>query len=143
MENFIISNKIKLQQSSIHGIGVFAKETIEENEIIEISPLLQLEWKLKYVHDRIVRDYSWMNNSCQCQDCKMHGPSLYMALGYGSMYNHHDNPNTSVFLDYKDKKIQITANKKIEVGEEIFVTYGSKYFSAENRSHKQSLSTKG
>lgn len=143
MENFVISNKIKLQHSSVHGIGVFATEIIDENEIIEISPILQLEWKLKYVHDKVIRDYCWMNTSCQCQDCKIHGPSLYIAFGYGSMYNHHDTPNTSVFLDYQNKKIQITANKKIEAGEEIFVTYGSKYFSAETRNNKQSVSTKG
>lgn len=139
---FFVSRKIKLQPSPIHGIGVFAIENINSNETIEISPLLQLEWKLKYIYDRVIRDYCWMNSSCNCDDCKRHGPSLYLALGYGSMYNHHDNPNTNTKLDYSKRIFVVTTKSEIKSGEEIFVSYGSRYFSSDKRKAFQSTITK-
>lgn len=138
----LISEKIKLGKSPVHGTGVFAFENINKDEVIEVSPLLKLDWKMKYTHDRVIRDYCWMNTSCQCADCKMNGPALYIALGYGSLYNHHDSPNCNVKLDYKNATITISAKEDIQKGNEIFVSYGSKYFSSEYRKAKQSNSTK-
>ncbi len=137
-----ISEKIKLQASPVHGTGVFAAQNINSNEVIEVSPLLRLDWKLKYTHDRVIRDYCWMNKSCQCEDCKINGPALYIALGYGSLYNHHDNPNTNVVLEYNKGIMIVTTKTNINSGDEIFVSYGSKYFSSEKRKAFQSGITK-
>lgn len=139
---FFISEKIKLQPSPVHGNGIFAVENINTNEMIEISPLIKLDWKLKYHYDRVIRDYCWMNRQCPCEDCKINGPSLYLALGYGSMYNHHDNPNTNVKLDYTKAIIFIKATNDIQKGDEIFVSYGTKYFSSDRRKAHQSETTK-
>jgi len=72
----------------------------------------------------------------------MHGPALYLALGYGSLYNHHDNPNANVKLDYTKGIITIAAQQEIDSGNEIFVSYGAKYFSSEKRKAYQSDVTK-
>ena len=137
-----ISEKTKLQPSPVHGTGVFACQNINKDEVIEVSPLLRLDWKLKYMHDRVIRDYCWMNKSCQCDDCKIHGPALYLALGYGSLYNHHDTPNANVKLDYTKGTITIVALQEINSGDEIFVSYGAKYFSSYKRKAYQSDVTK-
>jgi len=139
---FFISEKIKLMPSSIHGTGVFAIQNIHNDEMVEISPMIKLEWKLRYHYDRVIRDYCWMNKSCQCDDCKINGPSLYLALGYGSMYNHHDSPNTNIKLDYTKGIIYVKASKDIQIGDEIFVSYGTKYFSSDRRKAQQSETTK-
>lgn len=128
--------------SSVHGMGIFARENINKDERIEESPLLKMDWKLKYVHDKILRDYCWMNASCQCSDCKVNGPAIYLALGYGSLYNHHDKPNTNIKLDYSKLKMTVNAKEDISAGSEIFVSYGSRYFSSERRKINQNLITK-
>ena len=122
-----VSNKIEIKQSSVHGLGVFAKETIEEKETIEVSRLLRLGWRMKYQYDNVIRDYCW-TPSCKCNECQMHGTAMYIALGFGSLYNHSDTPNTDIKLDYANLTLLVTANKIINAGEEIFVTYGESYW---------------
>jgi SET domain-containing protein len=51
-----------------------------------------------------------------------------MVLGYGMMYNHQDTPNTKWKFDYSRFVADVIAEHKILAGEEIFVSYGSKYF---------------
>jgi SET domain-containing protein len=131
MENsetvYNIPNKVEIKQSNVHGLGVFAKETIQENETIEVSRLLRLGWRMKYQYDNIIRDYCWTPN-CKCSECQMHGTAMYLALGCGSIYNHDDNPNTNIKLDYTKLTLTVIANKTINAGEEIFVTYGESYW---------------
>lgn len=131
--NFYISKKIKLGQSTIHGTGVFAVDDIDIDEVIEVSPLIKLDWKMKYVHDKVLRDYCWMNTRCECADCKMHGPALYLGLGYSSLYNHQDDPTCNLMADFAKLAISIKAKKRIEKDEEIFISYGEKYFNTPNR----------
>lgn len=131
--NEIYMNAIQIKNSEVHGRGVFASKIIKKDDLIEVAPLIRLEWKLKYQYDRIIRDYCWMNSKCDCQDCKMHGPALYLAMGYGSMYNHHDEPNTKIKLDYNNLQLIIMANRDIQQDEEIFVSYGERYFKTSRR----------
>jgi uncharacterized membrane protein YfhO len=63
-----------------------------------------------------------------CKDCQIHGPHQYMALGYGSIYNHSDNQNTIVNLDYKNEIMTVKAKTLIPKDSEIFVNYGKNYW---------------
>ncbi len=122
------SAKIEVRKSQIHGYGVFAKEAIVEGELIEESKLLKLEWRSKYSNDATLNDYTWANQKCECEECKTHGHVRYMALGFGSMYNHSDNPNTKQKLNFKDEVINVWAKSDIQPDEEIFLSYGHKYW---------------
>ncbi|WP_423146360.1 hypothetical protein [Rubrolithibacter danxiaensis] len=75
------SIKIELKESSVHGYGVFAKETIEVGELIEEARLLALKFRSKYTHDPVLRDYIWADKSCSCDKCRQHGLRQYIALG--------------------------------------------------------------
>ena len=51
-----------------------------------------------------------------------------VGLGYCSMYNHSDNPNANWHV-INSEKIKIKAARDIDVGDEIFVSYGDDYWS--------------
>jgi SET domain-containing protein len=122
------SLKIEVRKSSIHGYGVFAKEDITEGELIEQVKLLRLAWRANYTNDPVLRDYIWGDKSCKCKDCEMHGFPQYIALGFGSLYNHSVTPNTTQQLDFATEIMTIKAGRRIEKDEELFVNYGHKYW---------------
>lgn len=118
---------IKLSSPEI-GLGVFATEDIEEGELVERCPMIQMAWKARYLGDPQIFNYLYSNNHCPCDDCKKHGNNMYMVLGYGMLYNHRDEPNTRWTFNFKNLIGDVTAAKPIKAGEEIFVSYGDKYF---------------
>jgi hypothetical protein len=65
---------------------------------------------------------------CQCDECEKHGFVFHMALGYGMMYNHQDNPNALWKFNYTQLLGDVIAIKDIDIGQEIFVNYGNCYF---------------
>ena len=123
-----LSPKIEPRKSSVHGYGVFAKQTIEEGEMIEQSILLKLGNRSKNSHDAVLGDYVWANQACDCLECKTYGPFQYFPFGFISLYNHSDGPNTRQEMNFKTEVATITARQRIEKDEEIFVTYGNKYW---------------
>jgi SET domain-containing protein len=115
------------------GIGIFATEDIAEGELIERCPMIQMAWKSNYQRDPQIFNYLYSNSQCPCDDCKRHGNSMYMVLGYGMLYNHQDQPNTKWEFNFKNLLGDVIAIKPIKAGEEIFVTYGPKYFKNRNK----------
>lgn len=122
------SSKIEVRLSPIHGYGVFAKDDIAEGEFIEECRLLRLGWRSGYPSDPTIADYVWANKFCDCIECSKHGVIRFLALGFGSIYNHSDTPNTKQKLNFKNGVMKIQARDTIKKDEEIFVTYGDKYF---------------
>lgn len=108
-------NKIYIAESKIpeSGRGVFAKEDIKKGEIIEIAPIIILDfsdfvdtkWNLLFEY------YFWMDDF------------VVLALGYGSFYNHSKNPNCKYEIKRKEGVIIFTATKGILKDEEIYFNY--------------------
>jgi SET domain-containing protein len=137
---FYVNPKIMIHNSNVHGYGVFAREEIKEGETIEVCRLLRLAWRMAYQSDPVIRDYVWGTVNCPCEQCKLHGPNAFIALGFGSIYNHKDEPNTTIKLDYEKGSMTVVAKTNIGRNEEIFVTYGQKYWMT--RSNKEENDTK-
>jgi uncharacterized protein len=107
--------KILIKQSTIpdSGLGVFALEDIAEGEIIEVAPILILEftdfidtrWNLLFEY------YFWLDDF------------VVLALGYGGVYNHSKTPNAKYEISREYKTITYTALKEIKKGEEILFNY--------------------
>lgn len=133
MENYGISDLIEVAKSSIHGDGIFAKADIKQGTTVEVCRLLRLGWRMAYQQDPIIRDYCWGNLGCPCEQCKMHGPHAFIALGYGSLYNHADSANIETRFDYDKLKLTLVAKKDIGKGEELFVSYGENYWKQRER----------
>jgi hypothetical protein len=110
----------KSMKGGKYGRGVYANRDFEVNETIELAP---------YIEDKetntsgIVRDYTFSR--------KGNDPdNVVIAFGFASLYNH-DDDNTASWV-VTDDHVKIYAVKPIKKGEEIFITYGSKYWESRN-----------
>jgi len=116
------STKIYLSESKVSdpqnkqfksGKGVFAKEFIKKSEVIEVAPILVLQfndfidtkWNLLFEY------YFWLDDF------------VVLALGYGSLYNHSTNANARYKIDKKKQTITFTATRDILKDEEVYFNY--------------------
>lgn len=111
--------KVFVHPSTIHGLGVFAAQDILEGEIIEKCPLLRLNINEK---DELFADYRfwWTENENRL--------FYVMAMGYGSFYNHSNQPNSYFFSNKDTFTIDFVSLRNIKKGEEIFVDYGGEEY---------------
>ena len=107
--------KIFIAQSKIpnSGNGVFASEDIKKGEVIEIAPILILQFTdfVNTTWNLLFEYYFWMDDY------------VVLALGYASLYNHSKEPNCGYKINREEKSITFTAIKKISKGEEILFNY--------------------
>lgn len=133
LSSIIFSNVgINVKQSHIHGIGVFADKPFKKDEIVEKFPIVPLSFRTNYQGDARVLDYSAIR-FCECEECKRHGYTIFMRFGYGALYNHQDNNNATLYIDYRKYYGTCTAFKDIEQGEEITINYGDQYIFREGK----------
>ncbi|MDQ2720525.1 MAG: SET domain-containing protein-lysine N-methyltransferase [Bacteroidota bacterium] len=98
------------------GKGVFTKEKIAANTIIEESPVIVMSNEDRKILDKtLLHDYifEWGSDKEKC--C--------MALGLVPMYNHSYRSNCEYFMDFDEEKIEIKTIREIEKGEEITINY--------------------
>lgn len=122
MKSELFQNKLIVKQSPLHGYGVFAAQTIETGEVIEECTVILTKNR-----------YSELNNFY------FPGASgqYWLALGYGSLYNHSSKENADVILDREHNLIYFKAKRLIEAGEEIVISYGKDWFSSRNMMEKE------
>lgn len=109
-----------LEQTDNAGRGVYTKERIPANTVIEISPVIVMEEKDRpHLDKTLLHDYifEWGQTKKQC--C--------MALGLIPMYNHSYKSNCEYFMDYEDATILIKTVKKINAGEELTINYNGDF----------------
>ena len=105
-----------IEKSNGKGRGVFTKQDIPANTIIEISPVVVMSAEERILLDQtLLHDYifEWGKDSKQC--C--------MALGYVPVYNHSYKSNCEYEMDFENEIIKIKTIRAIEVGEELFINY--------------------
>ena len=106
-------NKIQVSDSKGKDRGVFATEDIKKGEVIEVAPILILQFE-DFIETRwnlLFEYYFWLD------EC------VVLALGYGSMYNHRIPPNAKYKVDLKKRSITFTALETIKKGEEVLFNY--------------------
>ena len=105
-----------IEKSDGKGRGVFTKQNIPANTIIEISPVVVMSAEERILLDQtLLHDYifEWGKDSKQC--C--------MALGYVPVYNHSYQSNCEYEMDFENEIIKIKTVRSINVGEELFINY--------------------
>jgi SET domain-containing protein len=112
MKKKLFQNKLCVKKSSTHGYGVFAEKDFKKGEKIEECYML-----LTKAGDSTFEDYYF--------DAKR---KYALLTGFGSIYNHSDDPNTDYTIDVKNKLATFKADKRIRKGEEIFISYGEEWF---------------
>jgi SET domain-containing protein len=123
-----VPQKIYLEESPIHGLGVFAKETIMEGEIIEECPFLELPIEKGDVTSLFI-------------DYRFNFPSFgewekqVLVMGYGSYYNHSENSNAYWYTDNDKRTFLFVSKRIIYPGEEICTYYGDMSYWNDGRNH--------
>ena len=108
MKEIFISPKIKVKPSSLHGMGVFAIEPIQKEEIIEVCYCIIDKPPINL--NSIIKKYIFSENR--------------IVFGYGSIYNHSFEPNLTWEVSSSDNRfIEFKAIKNIEIGEELTHCY--------------------
>src|SRR4051812_37847509 len=98
------------------GRGVFTREDIEADTIIEVAPVIVMSAQDRLLLDQtLLHNYifEWGDDRKQC--C--------MALGYVPIYNHSYSSNCEYEMDYDELIIKIKAVRAIGEGEELFINY--------------------
>ena len=94
------------------GRGVFAGRDFEPGEIIEAAPVVLLDLKTQPFPAAVRRlAFNWS---------KTH---VALALGFGSLYNHSDQPNLVFKRDLKNLTITFSTLREIEPGEQLTISY--------------------
>ncbi len=123
MKNKLFLNKIYVKKSPPQGYGVFAGKKLRKGELIE-----ECYFILSKGGDKAMDDFYF--------DAK--GKNA-LFLGYGSIYNHSDDANADYVLNLKKRTTTIRADRTIQKGEEIFLSYGDDWFSSRNRKYKKNI----
>jgi uncharacterized protein len=97
--------------------GVFAQENHAAGDIIEVCPL---------VLESRERDLGALEARAFPVDSVQKG----VAFGTCSMYNHAQNPNIALTVDKTGETMTIYALRDINVGEELFISYGDEWWAA-------------
>ncbi len=113
----MLFHNIQLKEISGKGRGVFCMETIAEDKIIEVAPVIVMS-----AEDRIHLDKTLLHD--YIFEWQPHGEAACcMALGYVPLYNHSYRANCEYFMDYDAQTILIRSVKRIEAGEELTINY--------------------
>jgi uncharacterized protein len=102
------------------GRGVFTSADIEEDTLIEVSPVIVMSMAERVLLDQtLLHDYifEWGGNLKQC--C--------MALGYIPVYNHSYRSNCEYEMDYEEALISVRSIRFIHAGEELFLNYNGSW----------------
>jgi len=113
-----IDKRLYIGTSKIQGAewGVFASELIPKGTVIETARTLKLKDDHIFQEDNILNDYVY----------KFDDRHSILALGYGSLFNHNDDPH--VEYNIVDNKISYTTVKDIKPNEEVYISYGDKWW---------------
>ena len=98
-----------------HGRGVFAAEDIAAGAVVELCPVIVLPAADRdRIHASHLHDYYFLWEPEGC---------VAIALGYGSLYNHADDPNADYEMYIPERELLIRAQRDIRAGEEICIDY--------------------
>lgn len=112
----MIKKYLLTRKTANRGRGVFSKEKINANIVIEESPVIVMSAEDRVNIDKtLLHDYifAWGENKDQC--C--------MALGLVPLYNHSYRSNCEYFMDFEEETIQVKTVRAIKAGEELTINY--------------------
>ena len=121
------SSRVEVGTSRVHGRGVFAKETILANELVERFPIVPCAFRVRYQGDPMILSSTLIHTTCPCDECKNHGWKMYMQGGFGIFYNHQDRNNSILRVNWDMLYAEVKSIGVIEAGKEVYVDYGNNY----------------
>ena len=104
-----------------HGRGVIATARIAQGETIEVCPVLTLE---AGDANGILADY--------VVDLGDESEGSALMLGYGSLYNHSEDPNAE-YVYVADDTYEFVALRDIAADEEVTISYSDEWWETRER----------
>ena len=104
---------VYFMKSPTQGTGVFADRKIKKGELVEQCPVIVLR-------NEDIPEKGYLHR--YTFGAPVNGFSL-LVLGYGSLYNHSDDPNVKVHLTSDPGIHEYVAERDIGEGEELFINY--------------------
>ncbi|MEO6838637.1 MAG: SET domain-containing protein [Ginsengibacter sp.] len=112
----MIKQYLYIEKIAGKGRGVFSREKINANTLIEEAPVIVMSAEDRiYLDKTFLHDYifAWGEDEKKC--C--------MALGFVPIYNHSYSSNCEYFMDFEEEIIQIKTVREIKPGEELTINY--------------------
>jgi hypothetical protein len=122
-DKYIIPDITIKYSNKINGRGIFANKDYKKGDILEICPCIKVTMVTKIIDEKPLNNYAYSIND----------EFSLIGVGYCSMYNHSDSPNTEWTI-MNDNQLKIEVLRDIQKSEEIFISYGKNYW--ESRSNK-------
>ena len=105
------------------GRGVFTHERIPANTVIEIAPVIVMEFSdREHLDKTLLHDYIFEWGKEKGLPAGQAGKCA-MALGLIPIYNHSYKSNCEYFMDFEDSSIMVKTVRVIENGEELTINY--------------------
>ncbi|MEP6927568.1 MAG: SET domain-containing protein-lysine N-methyltransferase [Ginsengibacter sp.] len=121
----MIKQYLYLKHAGAKGRGVFTKQKIDANVIVEESPVIVMSSEDRVNLDKtLLHDYifEWgkeKKDQIAIRCC--------MALGFVPLYNHNYESNCEYFMDFEKETIQIKTIRPIRKGEELTINYNGNW----------------
>lgn len=113
----MIHPALYFDETSEKGRGMFIKEPLAADTIVETAPVIVMSHEERQLLDKTkLHDYIFEWNPDGQNLC-------CMAQGYISVYNHSYTSNCEYFMDYGAQTMQIKTVRAIKTGEELTINY--------------------
>ncbi len=122
---------LEFRSDPVRGRGVFTKEKLERNTLVEISPILLFTAEEYEKHGK----YTVLDQYTYCWK-----GGFALALGLGSMFNHDSSPNVGFIRDIPNKLIGYFTLRAIEKDEELCISYGNHLWFEDESSKEKVIS---
>ena len=112
----MLKSYLFVNETTEKGRGVFTRERIPANTVVELAPVIVMESKdREHLDKTLLHDYifEWGKAQDKCA----------MALGLIPIYNHSYKSNCEYFMDFEDDSIMVKTVRVIENGEELTINY--------------------
>ena len=129
-----LSKNIVVQESPVHGIGVFAEDDLKEGVLVEQSLVIHPKKMFNADLDETYRKYffywpalkgDWNKLVEEQGNLELDQISYPVcATGFAMLYNHQKRGNLRVSVSIENNIIEFRAARDIEKGEELFISYG-------------------
>lgn len=109
--------KLEVKEFTTMGRGVITTKLIKKSCLFYIADLIELSRKDSETVDKtMLKNYVYDLGKGQSG----------LALGFGSLFNHSNNPNVNYFIVKENKRrvIVYQAIRNIKAGEQLFIDYG-------------------
>ena len=119
----MLKSYLLVDKTSEKGRGVFTRERIPANTIIEIAPVIVMQKSdREHLDKTLLHDYIFEWGKEKDLPAAQEGKCC-MALGLIPIYNHSYKSNCEYFMDFEDSSIMVKTVRDIENGEELTINY--------------------